>query len=107
MARTKKTTPPAPKKRRGSAAVQPSLPNVPDNRDAEMERLDVQLVEAKAASRAAADERKAVEQRLCNRLAKLGLPVYRTASGFLVKAEPRVKLTRKPVPKASRKPQVV
>lgn len=87
--------------------VQPSLPNVPDNRDAAMEALDVQLVEARAAVRAASDERKQLEQRLVDRLAKLGVPVYRTASGFLVKAEPRVKLTRKPVPKASRKPKVV
>lgn len=89
------------------AGTQASLPGVPDGRNAKLEALDVELVAARQAVKAESDQRKAIEVRMVEVLQQLGLAQYRTASGFIVRAEPKVKLTRKPAPKSKREARVV
>ena len=121
MSRAKKTTKDKPTRRRGSAAhvkpaakgarkaaVQPSLPHVPDGRIAKLEELDAERTEALQDKKAAGDLAKDVEHRMIAALEKSGHERYRTNSGFVINVETTKKLKRKPVPKAkARKGQPV
>ena len=126
MSRAKKTTKDKPTRRRGSAAhvkpaargvrkaaVQPSLPHVPDGRIAKLEELDAERTEALRDSKASRDLAGDCERRMIEVLekeaAKSGRDRYKTNSGFVIDVETKKKLRRKRVPKskAPRKGQPV
>lgn len=114
MARTKKPTDKKPTKRRGSApgvqpkartkaAVQPSLPGVPDGRIAKLEELDAERTQALQDAKASRDLAQDVEKRMVDELEKVaqktGRDRYKTNSGFVIDVETKKRLRRKRVPK--------
>jgi hypothetical protein len=108
----KKTTE---RKRRGSAAgvkprakraaVQPSLPGVPDGRIAKLEELDAELAEAKRERNACNTNIAAIDKRMVEEVEKSGRESYRTSSGYVVRVITTKKVKRTPVPKAPKKPR--
>lgn len=122
---SKKPAKPAPAKRltpdgkattakppRTRAAVQASLPNVPDGRIAKLEELDAERTEALRDSKASRDLAADVERRMIGALEeeakKSGRDRYKTNSGFVIAVKVKKSLDRKRVPKAkARKGQAV
>ncbi len=93
-------TPPAASPSRPRSGVQSSLPHVPDVRDTQLEELDASLAEAKREASRLRDTAKAIELSMLARLKILKLAAYKTASGFVVRADLKTKLERRPMPKA-------
>lgn len=93
---------PTAKKSPRRAAVQPSLPGVPDGRIARLEELDAALIEATTQRNAYAKQIKETKASMVTEIRKRALPKYTTNSGFVVKATTLDKLDRTKAPKPKR-----